>query len=199
MSKANNTTVEKFTSVSWIKPDNKINKKVVKSLEEWAAKILCWDNDYIKNKATADNETKKCFDRTKTHGPKQYAMSNRSYKLNNQDTRNSVHIVHCTPQEQQHKSPDQLFLHVHDFMKEEIDKMTKTTDKKNANQKNIKLLNSANEAAACLVALANKDHHEFFSSLEEMQAHMREELTKEKKELATESSEEETYNDDDDE
>ncbi len=29
MSKANKTTVEKFTSVSWIKPDNKINKKVV--------------------------------------------------------------------------------------------------------------------------------------------------------------------------
>jgi hypothetical protein len=44
-------------------------------------------------------------------------------------------------------------------MKGEIDKMTKTTDKKNANQKTIKLLNSANEAAACLVALANKDCH----------------------------------------
>jgi hypothetical protein len=37
--------------------------------------------------------------------------------------------------------------------------MTKTTDKKNANQKNIKLLNNANKAAACLVALANKDRH----------------------------------------
>jgi hypothetical protein len=79
MSKANNTTVEQITSVSWIKPDNKINKKVVKPLEEWAAKILCWDNNYVKNKATADNKTKKHFDRTKTHGPKQYAMSNRSY------------------------------------------------------------------------------------------------------------------------
>jgi hypothetical protein len=117
MSKTNNTTVEKITSGSWIKPDNKINKKVVKSLEEWAAKILCWDNNYVKNKPTADNETKKRFDRTKTHGPKQYAVSNRSYKLNNQDTRNSIHIVHFTPQEQQHKSPDQLFLHVGDFMK----------------------------------------------------------------------------------
>jgi hypothetical protein len=91
---------------------------------------LCRDNDYVKNKATADNKMKKRFNRTKTHGPKQYAMSNRSYKLNNQETRNSVHIVHCTPQEQQHKSPDQLFLHVGDFMKGEIDKMTKTTDKK---------------------------------------------------------------------
>ncbi len=77
--------------------------------------------------------------------------------------------------------------------------MTKTTDKKNANQKNFKLLNSANEASACLVALANKDRHERFSSLEEMQAHMREELTKGKKELADESSEEESFNDDNDE
>ncbi len=124
-------------------------------------------------------------------------MSNRSYKLNNQDMRNSVHIVHFTPQEQQHKSPDQLFLHVGDFMKGEIDKMTKTTDKKNANQKNIKLLNSANEAAACPVALANEDQHKNLSSLEEMQAHMTEELTKEKK--ANESSEGESYDDDDDE
>jgi hypothetical protein len=122
MSKTNNTTVKKITSVSWIKPDNKINKKVIKSLGEWAAKILCRDNDYVKNKATADNKTKKRFNRTKAHGPKQYAMSNRSYKLNNQDMRNSIHIVHCTPQEQQHKSPDQLFLHAGDFMKGEIDK-----------------------------------------------------------------------------
>ncbi len=142
---------------------------------------------------------KKCFDRTKTHGPKQYAMSNRSYKLNNQDKRNSVHIVHCTPQEQQNKSPDQLFLHVGDFMKGEIEKNDQDNWQKNANQKNIKLPNSANEAAACLVALANKDRHKKNPSLEEMQAHMREELTKEKKELADESSEKESYNDDNDE
>jgi hypothetical protein len=45
-------------------------------------------------------------------------------------------------------------------MKGEIEIMTKTADKKNANQKNIKLLNSANEAAACFVELANKDRHE---------------------------------------
>ena len=135
MSKANNTTVEKITSVSWIKPDNKTSKNVVKSLEDWAATILCQDNDYVKNKATADNKTKKHFNRTKTHGSKKYAMSNRFYKLNNQDTRNSIHIVHFTPQEQQHKSPDQLFLHVGDFMKGEINKMTKTTDKKRKQKK----------------------------------------------------------------
>jgi hypothetical protein len=61
-------------------------------------------------------------------------------------------------------------------------------------QKNIKLLNSANEAAACLVELANKDHHKKFSSLEEMQAYMREQVLKQKKRPTDESSED---NDDD--
>jgi hypothetical protein len=39
MSKANKTAVTKITSVDWIKTDSKNNRKVVKSLKEWAAKI----------------------------------------------------------------------------------------------------------------------------------------------------------------
>ncbi len=101
-----------------------------------------------------------------------------------------------SPHNNNDKTPDHLFLHLGDFMKGEIETMTKTDDKKNANQKNIKLLNSANEAAACLVELANKDRHEKFSSLEEMQAYMRECISKQKKRPANESSEED---DDDDE
>jgi hypothetical protein len=57
------------------------------------------------------------------------------------------------------------------------------------------LLNSANEAAACFVELANKDRHERFSSLEETQAYMRERVSKQKKRPADESSEDD--NDDD--
>ena len=98
MSKANNTTVEKITSVSWIEPDNKINKKVITSLDEWAAKILCQDNNYVQNLANANEETKKCFQRTKKHSPNQYAMSNTSYKPNNQEASNNVNIVQFTPE-----------------------------------------------------------------------------------------------------
>jgi hypothetical protein len=65
MIKANSTAVTKITSFQWIKPNIKNNKKVIKSLEEWAAKILCRDYDYVKNKASADDKTKKCFNRTK--------------------------------------------------------------------------------------------------------------------------------------
>jgi hypothetical protein len=80
-------------------------------------------------------------------------------------------------------------------MKGGIETMTKTADKKNANKKNIKLLNSANEAAACLVELANKDRHEEFSSLEEMQAYMREQVSKQNKAPANLSSEDDDDND----
>jgi hypothetical protein len=100
MMKANSTAVAKITSVQWIKPDSKNTKNVIKSLEEWAAKILCQDNDYVQNLANADEETKKCFQRTKKHLPNQYAISNTSYKPNNQEASNNVNIVQFTPEQQ---------------------------------------------------------------------------------------------------
>jgi hypothetical protein len=62
-------------------------------------------------------------------------MSKRSYKPINQKARNNVNIVNFTPQQQQQQTSDQLFLHLGDFMKGEIETMTKTAGKKNANQK----------------------------------------------------------------
>ncbi len=67
MMKANSTSLVKadsFTCIkpdSWnIKPDSRNNKIVVKPLEEWAAKILCWDNnDYVRNIANSDEEMQK--------------------------------------------------------------------------------------------------------------------------------------------
>jgi hypothetical protein len=61
MMKANSTAVAKITSVQWIKPGSKNAKKVVKSLKEWAAKILCQDNDYVQNLANTDEETKNAY------------------------------------------------------------------------------------------------------------------------------------------
>jgi hypothetical protein len=83
MIKANSTAVTKITSVQWITSDNKNSKQVVTSPEEWAAKTLCWDNDYVQNLANTDEETKKRFQRTKKHLSNQYAMSATSYKPNN--------------------------------------------------------------------------------------------------------------------
>jgi hypothetical protein len=57
-------------------------------------------------------------------------MSKRSYKPINQEARNNINIVNFTPQQQQQKTLDQLFLHLGDFMKGEIETMTKTAEKK---------------------------------------------------------------------
>ncbi len=53
------------------------------------------------------------------------------------------------------------------------------------------MLNSANEVAACLVELANKNSHKEtkFLTLEEMQAYMKEQVKEQKKTHADESSE----------
>jgi hypothetical protein len=130
MIKANSTAVTRITSVQWITPNNKNSKQVVKSLEKWAAKILCQDNDYVQNLANTDEETKKHFQRTKTHSSNQYAMSTTSYKPNNQEASNNVNIVRFTPELQRHKTPDQLYLHLCDFMMEGIGTMAKTAKKK---------------------------------------------------------------------
>ncbi len=53
------------------------------------------------------------------------------------------------------------------------------------------MLNSANKSDACLVELANKAHGKIFSNLEQMQAHMKEQVPSQKKEPGNESREEE--------
>ena len=53
------------------------------------------------------------------------------------------------------------------------------------------MLNIANEAAACLVELANEERDKNFSNLEQMQAYMKEQVMSQKKEPGNESSEEE--------
>ena len=84
-------------------------------------------------------------------------MLETSYKPTKEETRDSVNIVGFTPQQQQNKTQEQLFLHVSNFMKDKIETLRKKAHKKNTNQKDLKLLNCANEAAACLVELVNKN------------------------------------------
>jgi hypothetical protein len=73
--------------------------------------------------------------------------------------------------------------------------ITKTAQKKNTNQKDITLLNSANTAAACLVELVNTEHEKNFSTLAEMQEHMAEQAASQIKIHANESSEDKEEDD----
>jgi hypothetical protein len=152
---------------------------------------LCWDNnDYVRNIANSDNETKKRFKRTEKYGSIKYVMSETSYKPTKEETRDSVNIVRFAPQQQRNKTQEQLFLHVSDFMKDKIETLQKKAHKKNANQKDIKLLNCANKAAACLVELVNENCDEDFSTLDAMQQYMEEKTMNQKKKRADDSSEE---------
>ncbi len=60
-------------------------------------------------------------------------MSTTSYKPNNQEASNNVNIVRFTPEQQRHKTPNQLYLDLCDFMMEGIGTMTKTPTKKTSN------------------------------------------------------------------
>jgi hypothetical protein len=75
-------------------------------------------------------------------------------------------------------------------MKDKIETLQKKTHKKNANQKDIKLLNCANKAATCLVELVNKNCVEDFSTLDAMQEYMDKKAMNQKEKHADGSSEE---------
>jgi hypothetical protein len=199
MMKANSTTLVKVDSFAYIKPDNRHNKKVIKSLEEWASKILCRENnDYVRNIAKSDEETKKRFKRTEKHGTTQYSMSNTSYKPNDDHTGDSVDIKRYTAAQQRSKSEEQLFLHVSKYKKDEIKALQKKADKTNPNQKDIMLLNRANETAAHLVEIYNRTTNSELSTIDKMDEHLKSIKIKEKK-IDSECSEEGSEYDDDDE
>ena len=80
-------------------------------------------------------------------------------------------------------------------IKDKIETWAKKAQKKNANQKDIKLLNSANEVAACLVEFVNTEHEKNFSTLAEMQEHMAEQAVSQTKEPADESSDDKEEDD----
>ncbi len=80
---------------------------------------MCWDNnDYVRQIANSDEETKKIFQRTEKHGSAQYAMMDNSYKPNEDHTSDSVDIETYTAQQQRNKWEKQLFLHVSNYMKD---------------------------------------------------------------------------------
>jgi hypothetical protein len=124
-------------------------------------------------------------------------MSQTSYKPTKEQTSSSAYIVRFTPQQQQNKTEEQLFLCVSNFMKDKIETLQKKANRKNANQKDIKLLNCANKAAACLVELVNKIWQQDLSTLDAMGEYM-EKITnnQKKKKIANESSEESSESED---
>jgi hypothetical protein len=78
---------------------------------------------------------KKSFQRTEKHGSSQYAMTDNSYKPNEDQTSDSVDIETYTAQQQQNKLEEQLCLHVSNYMKDKIKTLGKKHAKKTQIQK----------------------------------------------------------------
>ncbi len=134
---------------------------------------------------------KKRFKRTAKHGSTQYAMSETSYKPANEETNNSVNIVKFTPQQQQNKTPEQLFLHVSNFMKDKIETLAKKSSEEQHEPKRHQIAQQCKWSGWCLVELVNKECDENFSTLEAMHKYMEEKAMNQKKKCADDSSEEE--------
>ena len=185
MSKANNKNAFKIESFDSIKPNKKHSKKVVKSLFEWVERILYWESAYVQ-------DITKSIEKGTKSTPTKYTMTDQNYQEISQDENINDEIDTVTPEDQQRKTPAQLMSTVSGFMINEIARMPKTTGQKRVSQKNIELVNNANQVAACLVEYVNKvgGGQKKFKSLEEMKQHMAKEAESNKRTNAGESSEE---------
>jgi hypothetical protein len=165
------------------KKKGKGTDKVVRSLFEWADRILSRDNKYVEDIVThsiKDGETSI---------RKNYAMKKKeNFKDTVQEeTTEEDEIEAITPETQKRKSQEQLLMDVSDFMMAEIKKLTR------AKRQNQDSINSANRAAACLVQYVNRVEKQTFQSIQEMKEHMAEKARTNKKMNAGDSSSESEY------
>jgi len=190
MSIANTKTAVKIESFHSIKQNKKDSKKVIKSLFEWVERILHRESAYVQDITKSIEEGKKSM-------PTKYTMTDKDYQQTSQEETINNEIDTVTPEDQQRKTPAQLMSTVSGFMINEIARMPKTTGKKKVSQKNLELINNANQAAACLVEYVNKvgGGQKKFKSLKEMKQHMAKEAESNKRTNAGESSEEDEDDD----
>ncbi len=181
MSKANTANAVKIEFFDSIKPNKKDSKKSVKSLFEWAERILHWESPYVQDIA-------KSIERGSTSLPPKYNMTDKNYQRITQDETNISDIEKFAPEDQRRKTPEQLMSIIGSFMINEIERMPK-----NVSQKNKDLLNNANWAAGCLVEYVNevRSGEKNFKLLQEMTKHMAKESETQNKKNDSESSAEE--------
>ena len=134
----------------------KIANKSSNPLKSGRQKILCRDNDCVQNLANAAEETKKIASK----GLKNIHQINMLCQLhptnpNNQETRTTLILSGSHQNNKDTKlQTNYICIFVISLWKGLGQWLRQVTKK---NQKDIKLLNSANEAAACLVELVNKE------------------------------------------
>jgi hypothetical protein len=179
LSGATPRNLTKMKSFDDIMPKNKgkgVNK-VVRSLQEWADRILSRDNDYVE-----DIVARSLQQRTK-QDQREYQMNKKNYSKQavHGESQQDDDIEDYAPNTMKQRSRELLLTVVSDFMMEGVEKLTKPK------KKNVTSINRANEAVACLVQYVNTMEGTAFQSIDEMRAHM-EAKTKNSASLAESSS-----------
>lgn len=181
LSSAGSSVVTRMTSFDDIKPKKtgKGTDKVVRSLSDWADRILCRNNEYV------DGIVTKSIKEGEASIRKSYTMKKKAnFKRTGQEELQEHEIEDVTPESQKRKSQVQLLTVVGDFLMEEIKKLTK------AKKKNIASINNANRAVACLVQYVNTVEENAFDTFKEMIEHMAEKDKTSKTTSSAESSSE---------
>jgi hypothetical protein len=182
LSNATSPVVHRMKSFDNIKPKKKGKgtDKVVRSLSEWADRILCRNNEYVEDIVTQS------IKEGETSIRKNYAMKKKENfnRAVQGETKQEDEIEAITPETQKRKSQEQLLMVVSDFMMAEIKKLSR------AKKPNMDSINSANRVAACLVQYVNTVEQQTFQSIQEMKEHMAEKAKTNKKTNAGDSSSE---------
>ena len=187
MANATSAAVHRMKSFDNIKPKKKGKgtDKVVRSLFEWADRILCRNNEYVEEIVTQS------IKEGKTSIQKNYAMKKKENfnRAVQGETKQEDEIEEITPETQKRKSQEQLLIVVSDFMMAAVKKLSK------AKKPNVDSINSANRAAACLVQYVNTVEQQTFQSIQEMKDNVAEKANTNKTTNAGDSSSESDYED----
>ena len=127
LSSATTQVVNRMKSFDDIKPKKKGKgtDKLVRSLCEWADRILCRNNEYV------DDIVTQSIKEGETSIQKNYAMKKKdNFKRAVQgETKQEDEIEEFTPEKQKRKSQEQLLTVVGDFMMDKIKKLPKAKKK----------------------------------------------------------------------
>jgi hypothetical protein len=125
MSKATSTALRKITLFEEIKPNKENLNVVIKSLYDWAVRILHRDLPYVQDLTNSNEGKKKQLKLGGLWLMETYAMRNDDFVSTDGDDYIKVEIKKVTPKQQEHKTEAQLMENVCKFMKNKIAKIEK--------------------------------------------------------------------------
>jgi hypothetical protein len=193
MMKANGNTPAKVKSLAYIKPDRKGDIPVVKSLEEWAYKILHRENnEYVREMSMLDRETQKRFEKANIRST-QYHMTSENYKSKEPEASDIGEIRNFTAAAHRRKTKNELFLYVSKYMNEEINEMVKKTERQKPQKNSLNHSTMPKIRQHVLLHFTTRTSDDKFATFNDMFNHLRKDKSGKKKTTGESSEEDPDY------